>query len=58
MAHNICGQEIASILRNPDVHYSVYKRPPLVPLLNQMNTIHALQSQCLRFNLILSSNCA
>jgi len=35
------SQEIASLLRNPKVHYCVYKRPLLFPFLNQISPVLA-----------------
>jgi hypothetical protein len=49
------SQGIPHLLRNPKVHYRVYKSPPLAPILFQFNSLNR-HPVSLRSILILSSH--
>jgi hypothetical protein len=48
------GLQISRLLRNPKAHHRVYKRPPLDPILSQLNPLNVLTSYfCkIHFNII------
>jgi hypothetical protein len=37
-------QDLPSVLWNPKIHFRVYKTPPLVPILSQIDPIHSTPS--------------
>ena len=50
------GQEISFVLWNQNVHYPIHNSSPQVPVLSQMNPVHAVTSYFCEIHLVLSSH--
>jgi hypothetical protein len=50
----LASQEIPHIWRNPKVHYRSHNNPPSVPILRQIDPVHAPTANFLKIHLILS----
>jgi hypothetical protein len=48
--------EFPNILWNPKIDYRVYKSPPPVPLLSQMNPVNTIHLTSVRYSFIVSSH--
>jgi len=47
-ANRFSASEIPCILRNPKVYYRIHKRPPPVPVLCQLDPVHAATTNFLK----------
>jgi hypothetical protein len=56
IANCAATQQFPTILWNPKVHCRVHKRPPLVPILSQIDPAHVIYTQFSKYSLLCSEH--